>query len=234
MLADHASIILISLYSNCTSRPGAQWRPQFNKVSISYLYFLRRYLLKNLIRVQTATLISYNIHSFWRLSYHKRVTYIYWVKSRSTIISINHSTESFWPPAQASERAHSHHSEAETQEERSHLEVETRGTETSVAFVLLCPPAVRLQAKKTFLLRYEREKLQNPSHGIESTGWTHGNVKLALKKSLRFGGTDSYIQKSSWMWAGKSMRWSHPSQFILEFFSIIIFMLRSSPSSFSC
>ena len=62
--------------------------------------------------------------------------------------------------------------------------------ETSVACAPLCPPAVKLQVKKTFLLRYIGGKLQNPSHGIEIIGFIFSGRKCQINPLKKHSGSE--------------------------------------------
>ena len=62
--------------------------------------------------------------------------------------------------------------------------------ETFVACAPLCPPAVKLQVKKTFLLRYIGGKLQNPSHGIEIIGFIFSGRKCQINPLKKHSGSE--------------------------------------------
>ena len=94
--------------------------------------------------------------------------------------------------------------------------------ETSVACAPLCPPAVKLQVKKTFLLRYIGGKLQNPSHGIEIIGFIFSGRKCHINplKNTQVRRNRQLYPKVILNVGGEK----HEVVFILKFFFIIMFL----------
>ena len=176
---DNVLSFLTSLRSHCTSWPWSQWCSQFNQVLILSKSILtvnikihlnnqhpnpsKRSTSKSICTVNIWT-VNIQIHlngqqqsTSVNIQIHLSGQLIQIHRNRSYPNPPNRQlTKAFWPAAQALERALSlHWGAAETQEEerKSHLEAEIRGTAIFVD-VGRCPPAVELQVKKTFLLRY--------------------------------------------------------------------------------